>query len=288
MNWKKYVGALLGAAMCLALAACAAVNVPQEDLQPPEDGEEAGPAYWFEQVETSDKYSDDQGNLLASYQYQVLEMKTAADADETLVQAAANFNAGMREVLDNQLETGEELGQWASFDDRLSESLGEGGYYYMDELTAQGTQQGSIYSVAFYNYNYMGGAHPSQTYFSRTFDLSRGEYIDPLEVADDPELFRATVTDLLLDHIQHLEPEILAGYSEGYESTVAQWNTRSVCFGEDGMTVTFSEYELGSYALGTQTFTIQYEECMDALGQGGQVKLGLAAPEEAPDAETNP
>ena len=104
MNWKKYVGALLGAAMCLALAACAAVNVPQEDLQPPEDGEEAGPAYWFEQVETSDKYSDDQGNLLASYQYQVLEMKTAADADETLVQAAANFNAGMREVLDNQLE----------------------------------------------------------------------------------------------------------------------------------------------------------------------------------------
>ena len=79
---------------------------------------------------------------------------------------------------------------------------------------------------------------------------------------------------------KNMDPEILAGYSEGYESTVAQWNTRSVCFGEDGMTVTFSEYELGPYALGTQTFTIQYGECMDALGQGGQVKLGLAEPAE--------
>ena len=275
---KKCLALFLSAAFVLPLAACANEAVLPEEPEQPE--EETGPAYWFETVETSDKYSDDEGNLLASYQYQILEMKTAEDADESQVQVAENFNAGMREVLDNQLETGEELGQWASFDDRLSSSLGDGGHYYIDELTVQGTQMGGIYSVSFYNYNYMGGAHPSQTYFSRLFDLSRGEYIDPLEVADDPELFRATVTDLLLDHIQHLDPEILAGYSEGYESTVAQWNTRSVCFGEDGMTVTFSEYELGPYALGTQTFTIQYGECMDALGQGGQVKLGLAEPAE--------
>ena len=279
-HWKKYMGALLSAAMCLALAACAVVNAPQEDIQPPKDEEESGPSFWFETVETSDKYSDDEGNLLASYRYQILEIKTAEDADEALVQAAENFNAGMREVLDNQLETGEELGQWASFDERLSESLGEGGSYYMDELAVEGTQTGGIYSVCFYNYNYMGGVHPNQTYFSRTFDLERGEYIDPLEVADDPELFRATVTDLLLDHIQHLDPEVLSGYFKGYEETVAQWNTRSVCFGAEEMSVTFSQYELGPYALGTQVFDIRYEEFTDALGQGGQIKLGLAQPEE--------
>ena len=281
MNWKPYAGVLLGAAMCLALAACAAVNVPQEDIQPPEDGEETGPAYWFETAETSDKYSDDEGNLLAAYDYQIIVMKTAEQANEAVLEAAESFNAGMQEVLDSQLETGEELGQWASFDERLSESLGDGGSYYTDELTAQGVQTGDIYTVSFYNYNYMGGVHPNESYFSRTFDLRRGAYIDPLEVADDPELFRATVTDLLLDHIQHLDPEVLSGYFEGYESTVAQWNTRSVCFGAEGLVVTFSEYDLGPYAMGTQTFSIDYGEFADALGQGGQVKLGLAEPAEA-------
>ena len=122
-------------------------------------------------------------------------MKTAEQADEAVLAMAEHFNAGMLEVLNSQLETGEELGQWASFDERLSSSLGEGDYYYTDELTAEGTQAGDIYSVCFNNYSYMGGAHPGQTYFSRTFDLSRGEYIDPLEVADDPELFRAKALD---------------------------------------------------------------------------------------------
>ena len=277
---KKMLCLILGAGLCLALAACAAGNVPQEDPQPPKD-EEAGPAYWFETAETSDKYSDDEGNLLAAYDYQILVMKTGEGADEALQQAAEHFNAGMQGVLNNQLETGEELGQWASFDERLSESLGDGGIYYVDELTVEGTETGAVYSACFYNYNYMGGVHPNQTYFSRTFDLERGAYIDPLEVADDPELFRATVTDLLLDHIQHLEPETLAGYFPGYEETVAQWNTRSVSFGAEGMTVVFSQYELGSYAMGTQTFTLDYEEFAEALGQGGQVKLGLAEPETA-------
>ncbi len=284
---KKMLCLMLSAAMCLALAACAVVNVPQEDLQPPEDEEEpAGPAYWFETEETSDKYTDDEGNLLAAYDYQVMVMRTGEQADEALLEMAERFNTGMREVLDSQLEIGEELGQWASFDERLSASLGDGGYYYTDELTVEGVQTGSIYSVCFFNYNYMGGVHPSQTYFSRTFDLSRGEYIDPLEVADDPELFRATVTDLLLDHIQHLDPEVLSGYFEGYESTVAQWNTRSVCFGAEGLTVTFPQYDLGPYAMGTQIFDIRYEEFADALGQGGQVKLGLAEPQASAEEGT--
>ena len=72
-------------------------------------------------------------------------------------------------------------------------------------------------------------------------------------------------------------------YSDGYESTVAQWNSRSVCFGEDRMTVIFSEYELGPYALGTQIFEIQYDELTEALGQGGQVKLGLVQPDSTAD-----
>ena len=50
---------------------------------------------------------------------------------------------------------------------------------------------------------------------------------------------------------------------------------------QEGLTVTFSEYELGPYTMGTQTFEIQYEEFAEALGQGGQVKLGLAEPEAA-------
>ena len=49
------------------------------------------------------------------------------------------------------------------------------------------------------------------------------------------------------------------------------------------MTVIFSEYELGPYALGTQIFEIQYDELTEALGQGGQVKLGLVQPDSTAD-----
>ena len=275
---KRWLSILLALAMVLALAACAQNQPPaEEDPQPPEEPEQ--PAYWFEKESTADKFSNDEGKLLASYSYEVMVMKVSDTADEATVKMAEAFNQGMQEVLNSHLETGNELGQWASYDDTLLQE----GFYYTDELKAEGIQQGNIYTVSFDYYYYTGGAHSSQAYVTKTFDLERGAYIDPLEIADDPELFRATVTDLILDQIQHLDEEITSGYFSDYESAVAQWNTRYTAFGSDGMTVIFSAYDLGPYVIGEQRFVVDYSDLADAIGEGGQAKLGLLDTSESAD-----
>ena len=273
---KKWLSILLALAMVLALAACTQGQPPAEE-EPEQPEEPAGPAYWFEKETTADKFSDDEGNLLASYSYEIMVMRVSDTADEATTKMAEAFNRGMQEVLDRHLETGSELGQWAAYD----EAMRQRGGYYTDELEAEGCQMGNIYTVRFSYYSDTGGAHPNQSYVTNIFDLERGEYIDPLEIADDPELFRATVTDLILDQIQHLDEETIANYFSDYESAVAQWNTRYTSFGEDGITVIFSTYDLGPFAMGAQEFNIDYSDVSSALGEGGQAKLGLVTPEAA-------
>lgn len=271
---KKWMSIFLALAMILALAACGQKAPVEEDPQPPVEPEQ--PTYWFEKETTSDKFSNDEGKLLASYDYEIMVMKVSETADEETVRVAENFNRGMQESLDGYLETGKELGQWASYDEKLVQD----GIYYTDEVRAEGWQQGNIYTVSFDYYYYTGGAHASQVFISKTFDLERGEYIDPLEIADDPELFRATVTDLILDQIQHLDEEVRSGYYSDYESAVAQWNTRYTSFDKEEMTVIFSAYDLGPYVIGEQRFAIDYDDLTDAIGKGGQAKLGLLSADD--------
>ena len=110
---------------------------------------------------------------------------------------------------------------------------------------------------------------------SSVFDCVSGAYIDPTEIADDPELFRATVTDQLLDQISGLDQELREGYFTGYEDVVARWNEYCVVFLEDSLEITFSTYELGPYAMGPQVFNLSYENLSSALGEIGPVRLGL-------------
>lgn len=52
-------------------------------------------------------------------------------------------------------------------------------------------------------------------------------------------------------------------------------------FDSEGMTVVYSPYELGPYALGTVELKVGYDELTELLGPGGLERLGLA--EENPE-----
>ena len=47
------------------------------------------------------------------------------------------------------------------------------------------------------------------------------------------------------------------------------------------MTVVYSPYVLGPYALGTVELKVSYQEIEDLLGPGGQERLGIGSTEEA-------
>jgi len=279
---KRLLSFMLTLALCLPMIACAAGNAPagnqtgndantgsNADVQTPEPPEVPDPPYSFVTETTADKYSDDEGNLIASYSYSIIRMKLAEGADEEAQAMAKTFNEEMDALLSRCLESGEELGDWAIYDPNVGE-----GNYYTDEVEVGWEQVGDYLSIGYNGYYWSGGAHPFGNCYSYLFDLERGVYIDPVEVADDPELFRSTVTDLLLDEMDS-NPDYAGGFFEDYAATTAQWNQYCVLLGEAEMTVIFAPYVLGPYAMGEVEISIPYDEIRDVLGEGGVERLGI-------------
>lgn len=268
----RMLSIMLAMALCLPMVACEpSLTGPAEE--PPVQQDPPPPPYTFVVENTADKYSDTDGTMLAVYNYDILRMQTSESAGEDVAAKAAVFNETMDGVLESQL--GDELREWAVYDERIKESK----VYYTDELTVQYTEVGSFVSVVYDSYSFTGGAHPNSHAFSYLFDMEKGAFVDPSEIADDPELLRATVTDLILDQINGMDQEMRDGLFENYPSVVSQWNNHCVELREEGLLVTFSAYDIGPYAMGALGFDIPYTSITGALGEGGADRL-LGAPAE--------
>ena len=275
MMMKRLLCVMLAMCLFLPMVACGKNNNGGNgNSTPPQDEAETPdlPDYSFSVETTENKYSDDEGSLIASYHYEILRMAVADTAPETVKEMAGVFNGKMDELLENCLTNGKEMGEWAAYDERIKED----GEYYTDELTVTWQEVGCLVSIGYDSYAYTGGAHPNTYYSSYIFDLERGTFIDPTEIADDPELLRGTVIDLIVDEIDGMDENIQTGLFEDYINTVSLWNTYSVRLEESAMTVTFSTYALGPYALGSLSFSLPYSELYTALGSGGMAKLGLS------------
>ena len=126
---------------------------------------------------------------------------------------------------------------------------GSAGLPYYDVTVSESVLCGQIVSVRMDNTSYSGGAHPNSYTNSYLFDLATGQFIDPIQVADDPEAFRAGAAELLVEAAEARE-EDLPGYWVDYRDIIGRWNEGAALFGPEGMTVVFSTYELGPYAMG--------------------------------------
>ena len=281
---KRLLVVMLTLAMCLPMVACGfgkgnagngntsentSGNNAAVDTTAPEEPEVSEPPYSFVTETTADKYSDDEGKLIATYSYTVLRMKVAEGAEENVLTMADTFNAEVDALLERCLESGQELGDWAIYDPMVGE-----GNYYTDEVTVSWEQVGDYLSISYSGYYWAGGAHPNSNCFSYLFDLKRGVYIDPIEIADDPELLRSTVTDLILDVLDS-NPDYQGGFFDDYAATTAKWNEFCVLLGEKEMVVIFAPYVLGPYAMGQVEVTVSYDEILTALGEGGVARLGM-------------
>lgn len=269
--------------LCIAvLCACGASDqngestpeAPQQKQEAPQTKEVSVPIYAYEEKLANKQFTDkESSNIYASYSYHVPMMYIAnADhlADDALATAQRNmesFNAYMQEVLDKSILFGEELALEL-----------EGGYFAMpaaDEKRLTITQAGQIITVWVDGYFYSGGAHPYVYVDSYTFDLTVGQFIDPTQIGDDPETFRMEVAALLVAQAEGLGDDYTSGYWNDYREIIALWNEAAVLFDDKGMTVIFSAYELGPYAMGPVELFLTYEEIADAIGEGGLEHLGV-------------
>ena len=271
---KRMLSAALVLTMCLSLAACrqsAPGGNQSEEPDPPQEPV-VEDTYTLREINGGERELDsEEGTLLSEYSYLLYEMEVPENASETAREKAATFNQQMEELRLSLEQSGRTLAESA----RAAQADGMLDTNYAEETTTVFNTMGDIICLKMDGYGYTGGVHPNTWAVSYLFDWAQGAYIDPIEVADDPELFRSTVTDQLLDQIMGLDEEIRNSYFTGYEETVARWNEYCVTFQEEWLEVTFSTYELGPYAMGPQVFTLSYDGLRDALGEMGIVRLGL-------------
>ena len=125
---------------------------------------------------------------------------------------------------------------------------------------------------------HLGGAHGNSGTSSYLFDLSLGRFVDPLQIADDPETFRTEAAELRIAEAES-DAENLPGYWSDYRDIISRWNEGAVIFDRTGMTVVYSPYEIGPFAMGTVELTLSYDELAPLLGEGGLRKLGVSESE---------
>ena len=286
---KRWKAVLLAALLCLA-AACGSVGnnnltmsqsaVKNTLLLP----SEAEPVYEITPVNEEKTYTAEDGTVLANTSYQVLAMSVSnlEELSETGAGKARlvveHFNQRMDKRLSDASAYGMELKEMAE-DAYASGFLANA---YSDSVRAEAALQGRLYSIRFSSSSYSGGAHPNSYTDSYLFDLDMGQYIDPAQVADDPVAFQTGAAELLLEKAQEQDEEVRAGYYPEYADVISHWYDGTVLFDSEGMTVVFSPYELGPYAMGTVELKLSYEEIGDLLGPGGLARLGQAAQENVP------
>ncbi len=253
---------LLGTVLGLGSAA-----IPEETAIQTEAEE---PVYCLDKITTQNVFAAEDGSELARYSYQLLtlsvsNLETLSEADQRNID---NFNAKMTGLMDSAVESGMAMGE-----DALA-LYGNAQLDYYDETTASGYFSGQYISVRINYSSYTGGAHPNRYVYSCLFDLRTGQFMDPLQIADDPEGFRSKTAEVLTVKAEALPQSEL--YWSDYAETLSRWNEGTVLFDADGMLVVYSPYELGPYSMGEVELRVGYEELAELAGPASLERLGLA------------
>lgn len=283
---------MLGMFMWLLLCGCAGMTAvgphpPEAAERPPvaEDERYEEPEYEVVPFTSGNLVrSEDEAQItLANYSYQTLLLalhnqdKVSPEDEEAAERNIEAFNARMRSIHKDLAAQGETIAASALDAYNEFESLSS---EYEDSADMEAVFCGDIISVRLHRSSYTGGAHPNRYTASYLFDLASGQFIDPTQIADDPEAFRTGGAELLLKKAEsHAEKN---AFWEDYPDVIARWNEGAVQFSEEGMTVTYSPYEMGPYSIGEVEFSLSWDELSPLLGESGLARLESGGLQEAP------
>jgi len=237
-------------------------------------------------------YADD-GTKLAEYHYELPTLKAYREDNSEITEAngpSEEKALAKTAAFDAQFDVWAKAEGFADTaaaaqEDYAWQMQNQGEWFgYDEELTYSAYQTKHLVSIAAVYYSYTGGAHPNHTELGWIFDLDTASFISPASLASDGQNFQEAVTAEIIRQAkivaQSNQMDPAEYFLENYESVVADWPSYAVSFNEDGMTVSFSPYEMACYAAGSQMFTIGYDFLLPYLSDEGLTLLGLA-PETA-------
>lgn len=295
---KNPLRLLVTSAALALLVGCGAASAPpavSESTPLPPDVSELPPPvpeeiirYTVTSTTQEDTVQTDDGTVLLSSRFQfpvltsyredgtvILQGKT--DAEEQALLTAAAFNDkfidwSASEGIQDVADMAKEDYAW-----HKQENIEWTGAYTL-ELDCTAYQTEHMVSVSGLYYSYTGGAHPNTVYLAWNFDLESGAFFAPDALGDGPD-FQEAVTAELIRQCQEQAAEYQMEGRElfwpDYETILADWPSYAVSFDHAGMTVSFSAYELASYAAGPQIFEIPYDFLKPYLSEQGLAILDL-------------
>ena len=275
----------LPAICALILSACAGMAISDPALQAA-DGARSLPAPAAAEGYEAPEYEaipftsggqvraeDETVVAVSNYQTLLLGLRNEGALSPEDAQAAQRnieaFNGKMRSVHGDLAEQGASFGEdalaaYAAFGPLPEE--------YEDDAEMEAEFCGDIVSAVLRRDSYTGGAHPNRYTASYLFDLAAGQFIDPTQIAEDPEAFRTGAAALLLEKAEaHPSRD---GFWQDYAEILTRWNEGAVQFGGEGMRVTYSPYGLGPYAIGEVELSLDWEELEPLIGPSGMERLG--------------
>lgn len=310
-NGKRIAALLSALVLALTLCACAQ-NAPASPSSPAPEangaaGAEAGADspqaqaaqenevwhYELTKEAGADEYKADDGTVLAScsIEHPILIFRSESGktfsghlpnlgVTEEQLAVAKTFNDKIAADVSDALEYFEDVKGEAKeqYDWKTSQKIEFMPLVY-EETVERSYQQGDLLSALSYAYVNLGGAHPDWNCKSWNFDLAAGEFFTPNDLSDDPAALRKAIADHIVEEIY--VSEYYDGYYDDFEEAIRAKEDFDACFGEDGMTVFFEEYEIAPHALGIPQFTIPHAELARFLNARGERLLAPSAEDKA-------
>lgn len=279
---KKRLFALL-AVSAVGLCACAGMAISDPaplaeaaiDLPAPPAGEAfEEPEYEIVPFTSGSQIRAEDDTVVAICNYQTIllglhnEGAVSPEDAETAERNIEAFNNKMREVHAELSEQGNAIGEDAL---AVYDEFGPLPAEYEDDAEMGAEIRGDIVSAVLRRGSYTGGAHPNRYTVSYLFDLAAGQFIDPTQIAEDPEAFLAGAAALLLEKAE-VHPA-RNDFWQDYADVLAHWNEGAVRFEEAGMRVTYPHYVLGPYTIGEVELSLGWEELEPLIGSSGMERL---------------
>ena len=192
------------------------------------------------------------GTLLVEGRFQTIEV--SGEGYEMVAEAIREWTVKQEEVFQENVDLNEQYALEVIGD--LPEFYG---YSSTVEINTTRADAGVISMKGFY-YDYSGGAHGNYSSIGTTFDAQSGQKLSFWDLTENKDAFSQCTFDAALQQVT--ENYGVDGLFEGYQEIIKEiWKTEPNWYLDGaGLTIVFSPYEIGPYAMGEVYVRFPYQE----------------------------
>lgn len=222
-----------------------------------------------------DDYTARSGALLSWYSYELPELALVS-ADAAPGEQPPKALAAVRDAFNGEMENYRALllEEYAELEQLAIGEYVESGFnapFGQCAAVAETGQTPRLLSVRVAGYIDRGGAYPWGFTRCWAFDLETGAFVHWYDLAKDADALRAALAAACVR--QARERGMDAGFYDGWEDTVREFEGCEAYLGADALTVVFGEQLLGPHAAGSPEFAISYDELSQYLNAYGKQLL---------------